>query len=178
MVTNEMNAKLHFFFKMIQEWFDYLSSIPLIGKYLFSTLLSFQSPYTGTISMNVLKLKPGSCTTTVREWWLLHNPFKSIHAAALLNMGEATGGLAILTLCEKTQKRSIPTNINIEFHKKARGTITATSNVDLNAMNMVDGKGVLDVLTIIIDSNGDMVATVRAVWNVSDVIAKPTKKTL
>jgi Domain of unknown function (DUF4442) len=73
----------------ILSWYRYCTTrIPFVGNWLFNLIVRFSSPYTGTLGMKVLKLEPGSCKASISEWWLLRNPFNSIHAAALLNLGK------------------------------------------------------------------------------------------
>lgn len=117
-------------------------------------------------------LKSRKCTTSVRETRSIRNPFNSIHAAALLNQGEATGGLAVMTLVEQEGGlRAIVNKLNIVFHKKARGVITCHSNVSLYGLEF---KQPVDVTVIsrLLDEAGDQVATVEANWVVSSGQAK------
>lgn len=156
--------------KLLSTW-KYWSEVPLIGKWIFDLLVSLASPYTGTLSMRVQSLKPGLCKATMKEWFLLRNPFRSVHAAALMNLGEATGGMAVIALCEAQHKphRAIVTRITVEYIKKARGLLTAvtdfTESIDKNANKSIEGEMV--VLTAILDASGELVCTIEATWTIS-----------
>lgn len=156
---------------MIQEWFDYCLGIPLIGQRIFTFLLNYTSPYTSTIGLTVTKLDCGSCEGHITESYTLRNPFNSIHAAALLNLGEAVGGLAVLTLAESRQMRAIVTSLQIEFHRKARGKISACARMDASEFPAESGH--CAVITELTDNVG-IVAVVTAQWKVSALAS--TKK--
>ena len=117
-------------------------------------------------------LKVGYCATSMREWWLLRNPFRSIHAAALLNMGEATGGLAVLTWCEANGFRAIVNRLEIDFMKKARGKLTAVSQVKDTDMPAKEQSKTAEVVTDIFDASGTVVAQTTAFWTISPIKKK------
>lgn len=58
--------------------------------YVFSVLLFFVTPYTCTIFPHVISMKKGSTKVQMKYRFLVRNPFNSIHAAALTNLGEFT----------------------------------------------------------------------------------------
>jgi acyl-coenzyme A thioesterase PaaI-like protein len=130
------------------------------GKQIFSRMLGLMAPYTGSVSPLVLELAPGHARAQIRDRWSLRNHLRSIHAIALVNLGEATTGLAVMSLVPPGG-RGIPREINIEYVKKARGTITAESTVTLPSE---PGTHDLDVHGELRDSIGDVVARIRARW--------------
>jgi hypothetical protein len=94
----------------------------------------------------------------------------------LYSLGEATTGMAMVAWQEHPSQhpgtRCIPTKIETVFKKKARGLITAT--VDLDGAQGGSGamlaagqtSGVKDVLAVLKDKSGDIVAEVLVTWSI------------
>ncbi|KAI9360800.1 hypothetical protein DFJ73DRAFT_757209 [Zopfochytrium polystomum] len=158
--------------------FNFCSRIPFIGRLLFSALLGFFSPYTGTLPLRVTHLSPGHCRAAMTETRSLRNPFRSVHAAALINFGEAVGGLAVMSWLEAVgavkggrweHLRGIPVRLEGQFLKKARGTLVTdvVCNPGLVAESWKDGvkEGNMDVVAKIVDATGQVVCNVVATWS-------------
>ncbi len=110
---------------LIRELWDKLSPLPL-GKQLFSRAVGFAAPYTNTIHAKVQLLRPGYAEVFMEDRPGLRNHLSSVHAVALVNLAELTGNVA-LAYSLPDDARFIVSGLSIEYLKKSRGTIRATS---------------------------------------------------
>jgi len=132
------------------------------GKWLFSFMLGRMARYTGTIGATVEHLETGRAVATMRDRPAVRNHLKSIHAIALVNLGELATGAAVMYQIDG-RGRGILKGIGIEYHKKARGLITATCDYTVPDK---PGTHDLEVRGYLTDTDGDTVATVTATWRV------------
>ena len=95
-----------------------------LGRWLFSRAVGRFAPYTGTIRARIEELEAGRSTVTLRDRKAVRNHLRSIHAAALMNLVELTGSLAVIAAMH-AGTRMIPVRIETDFIKKARGLLTA-----------------------------------------------------
>ena len=131
-----------------------------LGNRVFSRLLGRVAPYTGTVGATVLELSDGHCRAELRDRKAVRNHLCSLHAVALMNLGELTTGLAVMHAVDG-RGRGIVTRLAMEYLKKARGTITATCDVELPSE---PGSHDLTVQGELRDEAGDVVARVEATW--------------
>ncbi|KAI8833898.1 hypothetical protein BC829DRAFT_77100 [Chytridium lagenaria] len=159
-------------------WWTFLAKVPIVGNWIFNALVAFSSPYTGSVPLAFKSLTVGKCVGTMRERRAIRNPFMSVHAAALINMGEAVGGMSVLTWIEDQPKplRAIVVNLTGTYSKKARGLLTATAHVTDDMMNKAIADGQINVVTEIKDAAGDVVAEISALWKISEAPPKPSQK--
>jgi acyl-coenzyme A thioesterase PaaI-like protein len=110
---------------LIREAWNRLARLPG-GKVLFSRLVGRAAPYTGTIGARVVGLREGWAQVELADRKTIRNHLASIHAVALANLAELTGNLA-LAYSLPGDARFIVAGMSIEYLKKARGPLTATS---------------------------------------------------
>ncbi|MCP4491395.1 MAG: DUF4442 domain-containing protein [Gammaproteobacteria bacterium] len=142
------------------KWWQRLQSIPA-GDRIFSYFLGRYAPYSGTISASVEALSPGKAQVSMRDRYIIRNHLKSIHAIALINLGEVATGLAVLSSIPDSM-RGIVLGMEAEYLKKARGKLIAKARCTLPAN--IDDNTPVKVSADIIDQAGDVVSRVHATW--------------
>lgn len=130
------------------------------GKWLFSLLLGFMVPYTGTIGARVESLEPGHVRVRLRERRRVRNHLRSVHAIAIANLGEVATGLALIGALGP-EARGILTGLDVRYEKKARGVLEAEARCEVPTVTRSMDR---TVQAEIRDAAGDTVATVTAHW--------------
>lgn len=120
-------------------------------------------PYTGALGARVESLDPGRAVITLRDRRGVRNHLRSVHAVALANLAEFVSGTAMLTALP-TGVRGIVTRLEIEYFKKARGTITGRATIVLP--QTIDQPLTLHPEAELFDNAGDLVARARVTWKV------------
>ena len=133
------------------------------GAWLFSLILGFMVPYTGSIRPRVKVLEPGHARIAIADRRAIRNNLRSVHAVALVNLAEVTSGLAMLVGLPATV-RGIVIGLAIDYHKKARGPLVAESLV---AIPVVTEPSEHQVRTAIRDQEGDLVAEAIVRWRLA-----------
>ena len=105
--------------------FRRLSSKPG-GKWLFSRLVCLKAPYFASIAPRMELLEPGRAVATLRHRRAVTNHLGTVHAIALCNLAEFTGGLAC-DVSIPASMRWIPRGMTVEYLKKAVGSMRATA---------------------------------------------------
>jgi hypothetical protein len=131
--------------------FRLLSRFPC-GKFIYSKLVNFYAPYTGTIRAVVTNLLPGLCTTEMKDRRSIQNHLRTVHAIALCNLCEMTMGLMVDATIPP-HLRWIPRGMNVQYVKKARGRLSGRSWIDPNAF----APGDQSIPVEINDMSGDIV---------------------
>jgi acyl-coenzyme A thioesterase PaaI-like protein len=135
------------------------------GRWLFSRLVGRMAPYTGSMGARVEVLDRGRAEVTLRDRRRVRNHLRSVHAIALANLGELTTGLA-MTSAMPAGVRGIPVAIRIDYLKKARGTLTCASEVEVPAIREPTSHAVQGDIR---DAAGDVVATIHVTWQLEPV---------
>lgn len=143
----------------IKSWWAFFEKIPF-GKWVFSRFLGMIIPYSGTIRPKILNIYQNEAQVCIKEHRRISNHLNSIHAIALINLGELTTGLALHFALGPNQK-AILTNLTARYIKKARGMITASAKLDSN-MNITAGE--YKIVARLKNQEGDEVALVTAIW--------------
>lgn len=147
----------------LSAWWQRLSPLPG-GSWVFSYLLRWVVPYTGSVRPHIRELRPGFARVTMRDRRGVRNHLNSIHAIALVNLGEVTSGLAML-MALPSETRSIVTGLSVEFLKKARGTLEATCRCEVPPRIIESTERT--VIADIADGRGDVVARTTVKWRLS-----------
>jgi acyl-coenzyme A thioesterase PaaI-like protein len=147
--------------KILSTW-EKLKDKPF-GKKLFSRGVGKMAPYTGSIKALITDLKPGHCQAFLKERKSNKNHLRSIHAVALINLGEVTSGLAVLSGMS-TQIRGILTKMEMQYLKKAKGDLSAECLCEIpEVKDSID----YTVKTTIKDASGEVVAVGTFYWLLS-----------
>jgi uncharacterized protein (TIGR00369 family) len=138
---------------LIRTQWEALSKVPA-GKAIFSKLVGMAAAYTGTIGARVEELREGFARVTMADRPAVRNHLKSVHAVALVNLAELTGNVA-LAYSMPSDARFIVAGLSIEYIKKARGKITATSDCPVPSTN---ARAEFSVPVVMKDASGEVVA--------------------
>lgn len=155
--------------RLLRAW-EALSTLPG-GAWLFSRAVGWMAPYSGSTGGVVRALEPGRCVVELEERRRVRNHLDSIHAVALLNVGELATGLATLAAMPP-RSRGIVVELGAEYEKKARGVVRAECRGGAPPEPTAGSAGPEDsvehrAVARIRDGEDDLVASVTAVWRIS-----------
>jgi acyl-coenzyme A thioesterase PaaI-like protein len=149
--------------RIVQSLWRRLAPLPG-GTRLFSRILGWLIPYSGSVRPHVLRLEPGHARVELRERRRLRNHLRSVHALALANLGELASGLA-MAMALPDDTRGIPIRIEIDYLKKARGRIVAEGHAAPPPAipDEQDATATADLT----DETGTLVARMTVTWRLS-----------
>ncbi len=130
------------------------------GGALMGLILGNMAPYTGTIRPEILALEEGYARVRMRDRRAVRNHLRSVHAIALMNLGEVATGVAMM-FSLPAGMRGIVTHLEMDYLKKARGTLTA----ECRCPTVPAGeRREYDVTAELLDESGTVVARALARW--------------
>ena len=132
------------------------------GGVIMGRLVGRMAPYTGTIRPEVVSLEPGYAKVRMADRPAVRNHLACVHAIALMNLGEATTGLAMM-VSMPDDARGIITHLSMEYLKKARGPITGECSC---AQVSSTERREYDVVADLKNEAGEVVARATAKWMV------------
>lgn len=138
---------------LIRQAWDLLSAVPG-GKSVFSRLVGRMAPYTGSIHAHVTVLRTGYAEVEMADRRAVRNHLDCVHAIALVNLAELAGNVA-LAYSLPDDARFIVSGLEIEYVKKARGTIKAVGEAPVPRTSM---RAAYDVPVTLRDASGEEVA--------------------
>ena len=137
--------------------YESCANLPL-GKQIFSKALCTKAPFFSSISPVVNDLVPGRCEVRVRKRRKVLNHIGTVHAIAMCNMAELSGGL-VTDVTIPTTHRWIPKGMTVEYLKKAETDLVAVATPDGEAD---PDKGAEYPVTVeVSDTKGDLVFRAR-----------------
>lgn len=140
---------------LIRDAWNLLSGVPG-GKTVFSMLVGRMAPYTGSIHATVTVLRAGYAEVQMHDRKSVRNHLDCVHAIALANLGELAGNVA-LAYSLPDDARFIVSGMEIDYLKKARGTITAVGE---SPIPRTSARAQYDVPVTLRDESGETVVKV------------------
>jgi acyl-coenzyme A thioesterase PaaI-like protein len=115
-----------------------LKKVPF-GNWIFSSFLARFAPYFTTIKPRVVELRPNYMKASMKKRRAVHNHLKTVHAIAMCNLCEFTGGI-LMEASIPNHRRWIPIGMTVNYVAKAKTDLTAScdlSHIDWNTCEEV-----------------------------------------
>ena len=148
----------------IRSLWDRVSPLPG-GPRIFSFLRGRLVPSPGSFGPGFGELAATGARIELRDRRAVRNHLRSIHAIALANLAELTTGLP-LAYAVMPAGRTILVSLSVDFLRKARGTLVATSSfVAPDASRDAE----IEIPVEVRDAGGEVVVRARARWRYGPV---------
>lgn len=98
------------------------------GKQLFTRYFQRVAPYFRSIPAQIDSVEPGRAVVHMADRGSVRNHLGTVHAIALCNLAEMTMGLVVEASLPASH-RWIPKSMTVHYLAKARGTMTATTEL-------------------------------------------------
>lgn len=133
------------------------------GGWLFSRAVCLKAPYFASISPRITRLEPGRCEARIAHRRRVTNHIGTVHAIALCNLAELAAGV-MTDAGLPASMRWIPRGMQVEYLKKATGTMHATALPDVPLAESTEGYD-LPVTVEVRNDAGEAVFRARiAMW--------------
>lgn len=133
------------------------------GRWLFSKLVCFKAPYFASIAPRIVSLAPQRGVARLKHRRRVTNHIGTVHAIALCNLAEFVGGLT----CDVSLPRGmrwIPKGMQVEYLKKAVGTMTATAEPAFTPDVRAEGYNLPVNVSVRDDAGAEVFRAVIAMW--------------
>lgn len=138
-----------------------LAQFPL-GRRVFSKMICLLTPYFSSIKPVITELDHGYCSVSMKKRRAVTNHIKTVHAIAMCNMAELSGGLLTEVSLPKGT-RWLPSGMSVQYLKKAQTDLIAVADGrDIDW----DAEGDKMVPVEIKDTNDEVVFTAKITMNV------------
>jgi acyl-coenzyme A thioesterase PaaI-like protein len=144
---------------LLKKYWHILENKPF-GKAIFSYVVGYLIPYTGSIKPYIMQAKQGFAEVILHDKKSVRNHLNSIHAIALANLGEVTTGIA-LHFSLNNHARAILTELKVIFLKKARGVIYSRAQINMEEIKKF---GEITIKATLSDHTREEIALVYATW--------------
>lgn len=108
------------------------------GRWLFTRLVCLKAPYFASIAPHIEVLEPGRGVARMHQRRRTSNHLGTVHAIAMCNLAELIGGLT----CDASLPpgmRWIPKGMQVQYLKKARGTLVAEATPAFSPETRAEG---------------------------------------
>ena len=102
------------------------------GRWLFTRLVCWRTPYFASIRPRVAELEPGHCRILLKRRRRVRNHIGTVHVIAICNALEMAMGVMAEASIPR-HRRWIPKGMEVEYTAKAAGDVHATAEVDAGA---------------------------------------------
>jgi len=154
----------------IVSWFKRANALPM-GTRALDRVLWRVVPFNKSLKPHVLNITPDEVRVELGLSTAAMNHLRSMHAAALVTVGEYSQGLLILANAGNLGAEVILKDLQIEYTAKGRGTVVASAAMTEETRQTIrDGLGRNENPQVVLTSTvsdvrtGETVATLRGTW--------------